>query len=698
MSCTCDKSIGCDPCAFCSPPGVTCLTTCAPVDPCPEKINMDCVIYSGADHTCSNITHGESISPIMLQALSLIFPIDSCCHFEANSTLIVPPPQPYTFCYVVDDGTCGRVCACDPTTTNVTVYSLDNPLVVGSILYSDPLFIQTAPEGWYGANGQCITVSGGTVIPGVAGAIQTITTCVPTTTSTSTTTTTTLAPCYCYKITMVASSTVTYINCNGSSITTPIKAIGTIFEICAQSVTTSSNYTITSPTQYCADRINCPTTTTTSTSTTTTTTAAPLPCNCISFTNYSDQATISYKDCDGNIKTETLPAFVEVPVAVLRCGSGGTSTSGKVDIIIGSACTGSRQPTCATVTTTTAAPSPWVLRCCGDVNTVITIKPSFPIINGAAFAVNNIYKDDAGLVWIVINSGGTASSSYSPLTFTYVANGTFANCQSRGVNQICPGVTTTTTAPVAKLLTYSAVNCITPCAPGGSTNSFYSNCAVLSTNNCKLYTNVGLTTLAPTGYYSDHTNSYYVNSGGNITLLQPCSAAPCITTTSTSTTTTINTKTIEIKNNVIRNSQQCGNYSGTTLFPIITAFGTWINGSVGSLPSITWHGVFGNLAPEQNITGTYQAPPNGQLGISLTATYSTCQCGTCTDPGTGCCAAYTGYYYLKVYKNGSSTPSMCTIINSSTIPQDKGLNSVVFTSGDSILIVLDKTDVSGFCS
>jgi len=183
MSCTCNQSINCDPCAFCTPPGVTCLTTCTPVDPCPEKIDLSCVVYSG-DNVGGQATTGQSISPIILNALDAIFPLSVCCAFTATATLLNPPAQKYTFCYI-DDNVYDAVCDCDATTTTVTVYSIDNPLVVGSKLYSNVNLTIPAAQGLYGGMGQYIAV-----IP-TTGEIISISQCIPATTTTSSTTTTT---------------------------------------------------------------------------------------------------------------------------------------------------------------------------------------------------------------------------------------------------------------------------------------------------------------------------------------------------------------------------------------------------------------------------------------------------------------------------------------------------------------------------
>jgi len=80
MSCTCKTNPLCEPCAFCTPPGVTCLTTCVPPDPCPEKINLDCILYSGETHTCSDITHLDPLSGMILKVLDILFPLTYCCN------------------------------------------------------------------------------------------------------------------------------------------------------------------------------------------------------------------------------------------------------------------------------------------------------------------------------------------------------------------------------------------------------------------------------------------------------------------------------------------------------------------------------------------------------------------------------------------------------------------------------------------
>lgn len=674
MSCTCNQSINCDPCAFCIPPGVTCLTTCEPVDPCPEKINMDCVIYSGSDHTCSDISNGESISPIIMQALSLIFPIEECCYFEATVVLIDPPPSEYTFCYVLDDGTCGRVCECDSTTSNVKVYSLDNPLIVGSLVYSDQNLSILAPEGWYGATGQCITIAGGTssiYVSGIEGTVQAITNCVaPTTTAAPTTT---LAPCYCYSIFMITTSTVSYVDCSGVSQVTSSRPAGTTFSLCAESIVSSVAYSVALPTQYCADRLNCPTTTTTTTATPTTTTTTTPPCNCILFENSGKQASISYKDCLGKLHTETISGALDPsePVSLTRCGSSGASSSVNVRIEEGDACIGTGlSASCDIVPTTTIPCSQFILQCCkNDTATPIIIQPCYPNVT-VPLAVGNVYLDDQSRYWVVMGTTGTPNNTYSPAWLTYYQSYSSASlalsaCKDTALNQtaLCPGITTTQGPAIPYLFYFSSVSCTGSCY-GTSGTVYYSRCATLvSGGTCRLYTDITcLIPVAVAGYYSNGTTCYSVNSSGYVGSINLCSN---FTTTTTSTSTsTLFTKTLQVNNQL---SSSYGNIK-------ITNFGSILGTAIQPIPTATW-----TSGPATNPGGT----SNGvytliagftQLGIELTPTIV---------------ASFNYTVYIHVIVNG--TQIECIPVPYSSTSQTIITSSHSYVTGDSIVVTLNRT-------
>jgi hypothetical protein len=348
MSCNCNTaSKTCDPCAFCTPPGVTGLTTCAPVDPCDgETIDSECVIYSGVDYECIDVASGDTLISVLLSILETYFPEADCCKM-LNGTLTRNPVS-YTFCYSYDDGTCGRACECDSTTTVVTLWSLNDPLAVGSLLYSNSSLTTLAPEGWYSRNGKCYVVTGGTSLPGPDGQIQSINNCtVPTTTST--TTTTTIAPttttttliqpttCNCYGIfnPTERAKAFTWTDCIKLTAQFEIVGPGATEYRCSRSdgFLPSLELVITN---YGLCGTSCP-----PTSTTTTTTAPPSPvCKCIVMIYRGDSTSfnITYVDCEG-ITSDPFTISVETPIFYV-CGSNPQTTDTDVDFYTGANCFG----------------------------------------------------------------------------------------------------------------------------------------------------------------------------------------------------------------------------------------------------------------------------------------------------------------------------------------------------------------------
>lgn len=86
MPCNCNReNPTCEPCAICTPPGVTDLPICQPVDICENSpINMDCVTYSGEDFECLNVATGDSLISVMLNILNVYFPEEYCCALEGT--------------------------------------------------------------------------------------------------------------------------------------------------------------------------------------------------------------------------------------------------------------------------------------------------------------------------------------------------------------------------------------------------------------------------------------------------------------------------------------------------------------------------------------------------------------------------------------------------------------------------------------
>jgi len=89
MSCNCNNADpNCEPCAFCTPPGVRCLPDCDSEDPCPEKIDLCCVRNSGPDYPCSDIATGDPLCDLLLQFLEIEFPDSECCRLEMSIDLL----------------------------------------------------------------------------------------------------------------------------------------------------------------------------------------------------------------------------------------------------------------------------------------------------------------------------------------------------------------------------------------------------------------------------------------------------------------------------------------------------------------------------------------------------------------------------------------------------------------------------------
>jgi hypothetical protein len=89
MACNCNSADpNCEPCAICTPPGVICLPDCNPQDPCPEKIDLCCVLNSGPDYPCSDIENGQPLCELIEQFLQIQFPTSDCCRLEMSIDLL----------------------------------------------------------------------------------------------------------------------------------------------------------------------------------------------------------------------------------------------------------------------------------------------------------------------------------------------------------------------------------------------------------------------------------------------------------------------------------------------------------------------------------------------------------------------------------------------------------------------------------
>lgn len=193
MSCNCNTANPkCEPCSVCTPPGVTGLTTCAPVRPCDgDIIDINCVQYSGIDFECINTATGDTLISVLLNILNIYFPVETCCDMEVTAELNT---HLFEVCY---SGSIDNSCTCSGTPVTNIYFTVPNNLIqVGDSAYLDPeLTVAVYIDGWYSA--YPVPVGSHQTYHIVGGVVTEIITCPTTTTSTSSTTTsstTTKAP------------------------------------------------------------------------------------------------------------------------------------------------------------------------------------------------------------------------------------------------------------------------------------------------------------------------------------------------------------------------------------------------------------------------------------------------------------------------------------------------------------------------
>ena len=151
---------------------------------------------------------------------------------------------------------------------------------------------------------------------------------------------------------------------------------------------------------------------------------------------------------------------------------------------------------------------------------------------------------------------GTVTTS-APATLEIVGDGN-PDCSGTGNSEnltttttAAPPIITTTTStspppPTTLSLRYDAISVSSACT--GTTGTYYVRNGNQFVNTTQLFTNYGLTSVAPNGYYSDGTNYAIVSYMGVLSDKASCISAtttlpPTPTTTSTTTTTSTSTTT-----------------------------------------------------------------------------------------------------------------------------------------------------------
>lgn len=324
MSCNCNTANPkCEPCAICTPPGVTGLTTCVPPDPCEgNPVDIDCVVYSGQNFPCIDVQTGDDLITVLLNILQTYFPPEYCCQVIGEAD--------YSECGLsgtISYFTTTTTTTEAPTTTTTTlipapcsIYELINLNQSGS---SSVEYVpcNEAVETMVTINTDVyICVNNVFPINLISGSVSITEIGDCDTPGVPTTTTTTVVPCECfiYKVINGSGRTITiyYTECTGGGglQTEATILAGAAVDVCAcedildnviagvfittggiscsgQATTTTTSTTTTSTTS----------TTTTSTSTTTTTTAAPV-CNCYTISNPTESIlTYQFGNCELDI-------------------------------------------------------------------------------------------------------------------------------------------------------------------------------------------------------------------------------------------------------------------------------------------------------------------------------------------------------------------------------------------------------------
>lgn len=474
MSCNCNTANpNCEPCAICTPPGVTGLTTCQPIDPCEEKVNIECVRYTGPNNTCLNVSTNDDLISVLLNILNVYFPQTYCCELEGSTNdptcLLAGTAQPVLSTTTTTSTTSTTTTTTTLKPTNCYYYTIYNedPICDSIVSYTD--CCGDVKQGYILPNG-FITVCLNKLFPivtlkgtisyeqGQPCAVQCGNTdpCAP-----STTTTTTVA-CVCNLYLIENDSgvsvNISYIRCNNDNTKTNISAKiadGASDYVCACSTIVNnqvpSGFTITQAATGCVTTTSTTTTSTTTTSTTstttsttstTTTTTAP-PCTCYTIENpTSQQINYQYQDCGAmNVSFGAVAPFS----LAYKCAEFG-SVFGPAEAIITNigACgfvlcnpptttTSTSTTTTSTSTTTTTTEPPYLFYDAEiiDPDTCSATGPN-PWVIRSLTPITDTYFCISPVVYKII--GPTTGPAYDD---TYVDNGTNSGNTCNPYDFIC---------------------------------------------------------------------------------------------------------------------------------------------------------------------------------------------------------------------------------------------------------------------
>lgn len=295
MSCNCNNADpNCEPCAICTPPGVTGLTVCKPIDPCDKKLDIACAVYTGDDYPCYGIQNGNSLFSVIFNLFGQYFP--ECCNI--NGTIVLPTTTTTSTSTTTSTTSTTSTTTTSTTTTSSTTtttttfncsctyWDVTNPLNVPiTINYTACNNGYQPTSSVFAANSVTRVCSCSDIVNNIPNGVTVnnsgikCSTQPPISSTTTTTSTTTIPPCKCYNIFANSKSSISWMDCNGVIQTSIYNTANPLY--CSpdpSSFIISGFNTITGGTSLCVGGV-CPSTTTTSTtstSTTTTTTLAPV--------------------------------------------------------------------------------------------------------------------------------------------------------------------------------------------------------------------------------------------------------------------------------------------------------------------------------------------------------------------------------------------------------------------------------------
>jgi hypothetical protein len=301
---------------ICTPPGVTSLPQCTPVDPCTgTPVNGSCVTYAGADFSCLDVTTGDDIIQVMFKILEYYKPLDSseCC--TIGDAIIEYAPPLTTTTTSTTSTTTTTTTTFEPECSNYQITNISNTgtstieyVPCGLVEYTDPVEVKTYTYICVN-NSFTINLLTGNIDAENFGACNSIGP-VPTTTTTT-------VPCECGVYTVENTTndaiTINYTGCEDDD-RLPIKlTVGgkKIVPVCACSniLSQATEFLLvkgpdgscsTTPTTTTSTSTTSTTTSSTTTSTSTTTTSTTqAPCYCYIIQNVSPKSkSYSYRDCD----------------------------------------------------------------------------------------------------------------------------------------------------------------------------------------------------------------------------------------------------------------------------------------------------------------------------------------------------------------------------------------------------------------